>query len=180
MSWAAPGATGKWPSPDECCGSIDATTSKGLHPAALRSLADLAPVTYPGVDADGIDFGYQPCLPVEQMTQSLVSAESVEPDGWTGFEADTARRVGSFVNACEQKVASSCLHVMHHHRNNVHMHSPNACLPVCGRFLCDVVQVPTTGDRVERQGWKIGSGGATGSSRPNQTRTCTSAAGMGC
>ena len=49
-----------------------------------------------------------------------------------------------------------------------------------GAGCCDVVQVPTTGDRVERRGWKIGSGGATGSSRPNGTRTCTSAAGMGC
>ena len=35
---------------------------------------------------------------------------------------------------------------------------------------CDVVQVPTTGDRVERRGWKIGSGGAKGRSRPNGTQ----------
>ena len=45
---------------------------------------------------------------------------------------------------------------------------------------CDVVQIPTTGVRVEWREWKVGSEGATGSSRPNGTRTCTSQAGMGC
>jgi len=78
-------------------GDLSSVERSDLHPAALGSLEDLMPVHYPGVQEEEIDRDYQAATLITALPFSWNYHESVEDDGWTGFEADTARRMGMFI-----------------------------------------------------------------------------------
>jgi broad specificity phosphatase PhoE len=100
LSWAVPGATGKWGGPSEWRYAQPQILDQ-VHPAAFGPLSDLVPLSYAGVRADEIDHGYQPHVPASAMPYSWNLTETVEADSWTGFEPDTAKRLGAFVEKCQ-------------------------------------------------------------------------------
>ena len=110
LSWAAPGATGKWFAPQY----TDNFCAADLHPAASFSRSALMPTHYPGVDENDIVGHYKPAIPVESLPYSWSHCESVEADAWTGFEKDTACRLGRFVEKCEEELSGSTIVLVTH------------------------------------------------------------------
>jgi hypothetical protein len=74
----------------------------------------LVPTHYPGVEESDIDGHYKPATPVESLPYSWSHCESVEDDAWTGFEKDTACRLGRFVEKCEKELSGSTIVLVTH------------------------------------------------------------------
>ena len=72
------------------------------------------PTHYPGVQVNDIVGHYRPATPVESLPYSWSHCESVEDDAWTGFEKDTACRLGRFVEKCEQELGGSTIVLVTH------------------------------------------------------------------